>query len=328
MGKCTICYHDAEVSNDAKHPQTRFVFCDICGDYAIDKAEITGKLNLRQRACLYYYLTQNKDEFYRNGTKIYISNDSSIQPPNNYKLVLLSDLEQIFPKNLDEKIMMILINISHILMYVGNSFMVGRTGTEDTYYPIFFIDDSYGRDSYENQFDGIIEILNEYNYLESTPMGDDVLQISLTAQGWKTVYDYFTENTNLPQAFIAMWFDDSMINAREKIKKAVVDCGYIPMLIDEKEHNEFIVPEILFEIKRSRLMIADYTGNRGGVYFETGYAKGLNKPVIMTCKDGDDFLKVHFDTKQISHVVWKNEDDLYERLKKRIEATIGIRKTL
>jgi len=33
-----------------------------------------------------------------------------------------------------------------------------------------------------------------------------------------------------------------------------------------------------------RFIVADFTGQRGGVYFEAGYALGLRKPVIWTCK--------------------------------------------
>lgn len=44
----------------------------------------------------------------------------------------------------------------------------------------------------------------------------------------------------------------------------------------------------------------------------------------MTCSK-EDFEKRHFDVAQISAIVWKDADDLYERLVKRIEVTIGRR---
>ncbi len=34
-----------------------------------------------------------------------------------------------------------------------------------------------------------------------------------------------------------------------------------------------------------RFMIADFTGHRGGVYFEAGFAHGLGIPVIWTCRE-------------------------------------------
>ena len=37
------------------------------------------------------------------------------------------------------------------------------------------------------------------------------------------------------------------------------------------------------------LVVADFTGHRGGVYFEAGFARGLGIPVVWTChKEYDD----------------------------------------
>ncbi len=122
------------------------------------------------------------------------------------------------------------------------------------------------------------------------------------------------------KVFIAMWFDDSMQKARKNIMNAIKECGYDPLLIDIKEHNNQIVPEIFKEIEESEFIIADLTGHRGGVYYEAGYAMAKGKQVILSCKEGE---RTHFDVAQINTIYWKDEDDLCERLKKRIKATIG-----
>lgn len=120
-----------------------------------------------------------------------------------------------------------------------------------------------------------------------------------------------------------MNFAEKMINARESIVKAVKDSGYMPVLIDVKEHNNQIVPEIYKEIEESRFVIADLTGQRGGVYYEAGYAKANNKPLILCCKKTQEEVP-HFDVAQINTIFWSDEKNLYDRLIKRIEATIGI----
>ena len=56
-------------------------------------------------------------------------------------------------------------------------------------------------------------------------------------------------------------------------------------------------------------MVADFTygddGERGGVYYEAGFAHGLNIPVFFTCQKG--FLeKIHFDTRQYNHIEWRD----------------------
>lgn len=131
----------------------------------------------------------------------------------------------------------------------------------------------------------------------------------------------WTRTDNRKTVFVAMSFHESMKNARKKITEAVESFGYQAMLIDIKEHNNQIVPEIFTEIKKSKFVVADLTGQRGGVYFEAGYAKALEKDLILCCKK-EEQEKVHFDVAQINTIFWENENDLYERLRKRIESTI------
>lgn len=127
-------------------------------------------------------------------------------------------------------------------------------------------------------------------------------------------------NPDIKKVFVAMWFDDSMAKARKNINDAIKSCGYEPMLIDLKEHNNQIVPEIFKEIDDSEFVIADLTGHRGGVYYEAGYAMAKGKTVILICRDGE---KTHFDVAQINTIYWQNEEDLFERLVRRIRATVG-----
>jgi len=150
---------------------------------------------------------------------------------------------------------------------------------------------------------------------------------TLTVDGWKHLGDLQMKNSELPQVFIAMWFDEkgSMDAVRDSIKQAVEEAGYIPIIIDEKEHNNQIVPEILYEIQNSKFVIADLCGHRNGVYYEAGYAKGLGKEVILTCRK-TDFQSRHFDVAQQSIVVYEDEKDLRKKLLRRIEVSVGRRK--
>lgn len=124
--------------------------------------------------------------------------------------------------------------------------------------------------------------------------------------------------------FIAMSFDESMKDTREAIESVIKRCGYNPIIIDEKQHNNEIIPEIFFEIKRSKFIIADLTQHKPGVYYEAGYGKALNKEIILSCRS-DDFSNVHFDLEQQNIIKWENKSELEVKLEKRIEATIGKR---
>ena len=78
---------------------------------------------------------------------------------------------------------------------------------------------------------------------------------------------------------------------------------------------------IVAEIRRSSLLVADFTGHRGGVYFEAGLAMGLGIPVIWTCRT-DCVSELHFDTRQYNHIVWTDVPELKTKLVNRIAATV------
>ena len=101
-------------------------------------------------------------------------------------------------------------------------------------------------------------------------------------------------------AFVAMWFDDEVSDAYNLgMDPAIREAGYEPVRIDRKHHVGKIDDEIVAEIRRSRFLVCDLTSSllddpgsesgktpvaRGGVYYEAGFAHGLGKTVIWTCR--------------------------------------------
>lgn len=150
---------------------------------------------------------------------------------------------------------------------------------------------------------------------------------SLTVRGYGYLAEINHALPNSAQAFVAMWFHESMNPAwREGIRPAIADAGYEPVRIDQRDHLNKIDDQIITEIRRSQFLVADFThgegGARGGVYYEAGFAHGLNLPVIFTCRT-DALGNVHFDTRQYPHIVWQSPEELRERLSRRISAAIG-----
>ena len=150
--------------------------------------------------------------------------------------------------------------------------------------------------------------------------------IHILVDGYKRL-ESFEKNTTSNQAFLAMWFDESMNEFfKNGFEPAIRDAGYNCMRIDKKEHNNQIDDEIIAEVKRSRFLVADFTQKdkdaRGGVYYEAGFAHGLGIPTIFTCRE-DSKDNLHFDTRQYNHIIWENSEDLKKQLKYRICATIG-----
>ena len=142
------------------------------------------------------------------------------------------------------------------------------------------------------------------------------------------------------------WFDAEHTTAiRDAIKEAIVASGYLPIVIDEVPHSDFIMNRVINEINESRFIVADFTsvkenesddrikgGVRGGVYFEAGYARGQRKKVFHTCRwDSESEKRLHFDVKQINTLFWepddtkgiKNRDKFIDDLKQSIWAEGG-----
>jgi nucleoside 2-deoxyribosyltransferase len=74
---------------------------------------------------------------------------------------------------------------------------------------------------------------------------------------------------------------------------------------------------MLAEIRLAQFVVADFTFQRGNVYSEAGFAMGLGRPVIWTCRE-DHFDQTQFDTQQYNHIVWKDAQDLQSKLRDRI----------
>ena len=132
------------------------------------------------------------------------------------------------------------------------------------------------------------------------------------------------------QIFIAMKFSPETNTYYEKAYKPIIQSmNYAVMRIDEKEYTGSIIGEIQSEITDSIALIADLTGNRGGVYYEAGIARGLqlcNHPIklLLTCERiFFDSEKVHFDVSGDNILLYDSVDDLKGKLKTRLEAVLA-----
>ena len=171
----------------------------------------------------------------------------------------------------------------------------------------------------------VIYIVIEYllkakGFLQDTGEG----RYSITPGGWAYVHTLMHGVSHGDLGFIAMWFGAEMEPAHAAIREGIKRAGYKSLRIDGEEHNRKIDDEIIAAIRRSKFVVADFTGHRGGVYYEAGYAGGRDIPVIWLCRR-DALDNLHFDTRQYSHIVWDKDNlaELTSALQRRIEATIG-----
>ncbi len=126
-------------------------------------------------------------------------------------------------------------------------------------------------------------------------------EVVVTPEGWARLEP--PAGGGIPgRCFVAMSFHQSLDSAyADGIQPAVTECGFTPVRIDLVEHNEKICDKILAEIRLAQFVVADFTLHRAGVYFESGFATGLGRPVIWTCRN-DQLAEAHFDTRQYNHI--------------------------
>ena len=146
---------------------------------------------------------------------------------------------------------------------------------------------------------------------------------TITRDGWRRVEQLRATLPKGRQAFVAMSFAlDLKAIYLTGFKAGIENSAYFKAFrVDDAEYNEKIDDRIVAEIRRSALVVADFTYQKAGVYFEAGLALGLGIPVIWTCRE-DELNKLHFDTRQYNHIEWKDAGDLSARLDQRIRATV------
>ena len=136
-----------------------------------------------------------------------------------------------------------------------------------------------------------------------------------------------TPNRNSTTAFIAMWMHSSINYVKESIKTAIKNAGYKPLRIDDIKDDDKIDNKILSLIEKSKFIVCDITAEdkdkpRASVFFEAGYAKGKNIPVIWSCSKTMKEMQVNvFDTRQYHCIFWDKDrmSEFEKELQKRIE---------
>ena len=226
-------------------------------------------------------------------------------------------VESWYPKNFAEKINLILLKLGELSTYDGDYLKIFDLADK-----LFFISPNKSKNISEGsdktvQIQYIIDYLEKENYL--TNEGNGFFQ--LTHKALEQIYELQKNQTNNKNVFVAMKFGEKTKELREKIKEGL--SGYNVRIMDEIEHNQQIVPEMLFEIRNSKFVIAELSHHNNGAYYEAGYALGLGKEVIHICDKKEIKSGLHFDVAQVNTIVYDSIDEIPEKLKKRIEATIN-----
>lgn len=236
---------------------------------------------------------------------------------NNLYNINIQDLMKMYPNTFMKRVDRVLINLSHKYPEYGEKISLSNTFEAARIMFCDNLDVSFNPALF-------LSVLEDLKYIKKN---NDNFNFSITASGWKHIDELVKYSNEKKQGFIAMKFGSDTQAIRQTFKKAICDSGYTVRIIDEKEHNNQIVPEIFYEIEHSKFVVVDVTYPNYGAYYEAGYGQALGKEVIVCCREkeftsDDKAKKPHFDIAQKATIVWSDETDLYNKLMRRIEATI------
>lgn len=339
--RCPFCGVEAFCYPDHSD-LTEFYECPICGrfelkspmeDFSFDRNHLAAYLTYhkfeRRKVGEYRYHTVRDKEFCDKYRQEFDNGNNVCGRPVHMDADMV---ENWYPKTFSEKINRILLFFNRQILHIGQEKSFGFNELLNA----MFVDRQEINNYQSNtsvqwiyrdheactvELDYMLRYLEKCSYIEYsfTNRQDSYAEIRLTPEGYSRV-DELQKNTSYGRSvLVAMEFGDDTLPLRKAIKKGITNAGYVPILIDEVQHNDFITPELLKHIRDSKFVVVDLTHQNNGAYFEEGYAMGLGKPVIQLCKRG---VQLHFDIAQKNTIIWETEDEIPQRLCNRIKATI------
>lgn len=188
-----------------------------------------------------------------------------------------------------------------------------------TYISVFRTHDKILADTKEQQTAIITDIKNR-KYEDCTQdLLDQYLLQRIAPDTKSTLQNQFTLIKK--QVFVIMKFDEPFLDSAYQgvIKPIIKSNGYYSVRIDEIQDSGRITDQIVEEISKSEVVLADLSGERPNCYYEAGFAHALGKEMIFTIKKG---TPIHFDLSAYRFIEWGTEQELRQRLKARFKHII------
>ncbi len=186
-------------------------------------------------------------------------------------------------------------------------------------------------------FDFVAEWMLSSRYFEGvklkalSPTPIPLVNCRLTPAGWSRYAELSRSHARSRQGFMAMRYGDSELDAlvANHFVPEVRKAGFELRRLDQGQPAGLIDDQLRVMIRTSRFMVCDLTHGNRGAYWESGFAEGLGKPVIYTCRkdvfdDRQHEHHPHFDTNHLVTVIWDPSDPATAatRLKDTIRATL------
>jgi hypothetical protein len=164
-------------------------------------------------------------------------------------------------------------------------------------------------------FNLIVGRLAEKGWVQREQHRTDGVAYRLTLDGWAEYERLKSANPDSRTLFMAMKFNDAELNGvvESCFKRAAERAGFVLKPLAESQPAGLIDDQMRNAIRVARLTIADLTHANRGAHWEAGFAEGLGRPVIYTCREDvwrhlDPEIRPHFDTSHLATVIWTLSD--------------------
>jgi hypothetical protein len=306
-------------------------FCPVCGP-ALNK-DSGEEYNISCDKCGRYKITMEGYDDYLSKSNWHLKNSHKIIHYLNkfsyFGAIKTKEVPVLDPVKLlqisQESLPTIAQQYENLILFIGNELSRGIAANGAN--SIVFIQQfdlpytcyAIGSDN-KTMFNSIAEKLRRNGVITDPP------GIKLSFDGWM-IYDELKNNFKRKgyDAFMAMKFGDQELDGiyEKHFKPSIKQTNFNLKRIDEEPEAGIIDLRLRNKIKNCRFLIADLTHENNGAYWEAGYAEGLGKPVIYTCR-ADQKGKTHFDTNHSLTVFWdiNNITKATEELKSVIRYTI------
>lgn len=129
-----------------------------------------------------------------------------------------------------------------------------------------------------------------------------------------------------PRAFVVMQFSEPYDQVYSEVVRRVCDNFNLQTIrADEIYGPGLIISDVVDQIQRAQVIIADITPVNANVYFEVGYALALNKPIILLAKKGTE---LPFDVKPFRVLFYEDsiggKPKVEEGLARHLRAIFGM----
>ncbi len=316
--KCPLCASSAIIKSDAYYDVIECE-CTRCGKYMLYGETLILNASPQDKKS-FLILSSYIRELYQSSGK-----STVLAPDYFYKMI---DMAKASVPSFSERIFKLLHAMEKRLNHAADRLDISSRQEELKNY-LMAMSYSLG----EEEFFYYVDCLKESGYIKIPDTGDS-LGYQLTPQAWEYLEKYkANDRTRSDKAFIAMDFKEEYEPIYITIEKVLTEAGYKAIRADKEHHSEYIMDWIMAKIKEARFIVAELTSQNLGVYYEFGYAKAHNIPIIACLKkakeesDQETLKKVHFDLKQFPIIIYESSDekDLGEKVLNRILNLVGKR---